>query len=59
VISEVVCPSRSAGGLHNVASRLGHTQLKTTNRYVHAVDQAERQAANTLELILGGKRETG
>lgn len=41
--------------IKNVASRLGHTQLKTTNRYVHAVDQAERQAANTLELILGGK----
>ena len=41
--------------IKNVASRLGHTQLKTTNRYVHAVDQAERDAANTLELILGGR----
>ena len=40
--------------IKNVAARLGHTQLKTTNRYVHAVEQAERQAANTLELILGG-----
>ncbi len=37
----------------------GHTQLKTTNRYVHAVEQAERQAANTLELLLGGNRKTG
>lgn len=45
--------------IKNVASRLGHTQLKTTNRYVHAVEQAERQAANTLELILGGRRKTG
>ncbi len=41
------------------AYRLGHTRLKTTNRYVHAVDQAERDAANTLELILGGNRKTG
>ena len=41
--------------IKNVASRLGHTQLKTTNRYVHAVDQAERDAANTLEIILGGR----
>lgn len=45
--------------IKNVATRLGHTQLKTTNRYVHAVEQAERQAANTLELILGGSRKTG
>lgn len=45
--------------IKNVASRLGHTQLKTTNRYVHAVEQAERQAANTLEIILGGNRKTG
>ena len=45
--------------IKNVASRLGHTQLKTTNRYVHAVEQAERDAANTLELILGGNRKTG
>ena len=29
--------------IKNVATRLGHTQLKTTNRYVHAVEQAERQ----------------
>ena len=45
--------------IKNVAARLGHTQLKTTNRYVHAVEQAERQAANTLELLLGGNRKTG
>lgn len=45
--------------IKNVATRLGHTQLKTTNRYVHAVEQVERQAANTLELILGGRRKTG
>ena len=38
--------------IKNVASRLGHTQLKTTNRYVHAVEQAEREAANTFEALL-------
>ena len=38
--------------IKNVASRLGHTQLKTTNRYVHAVEQAEREAANTFEILL-------
>ena len=39
--------------IKNVAARLGHTQLKTTNRYVHAVEQAERDAANTFETLLG------
>ena len=42
--------------IKNIATRLGYTRLETINRYVHAVDQAERQAANTLELILGGKQ---
>ena len=41
--------------IKNVATRLGHTQLKTTNRYVHAVEQAERDADNTLEIILRRK----
>ena len=38
--------------IKNVSERLGHAQLKTTNRYVHAVEQAEREAANTLEMLL-------
>ena len=42
--------------IKNVATRLGHTQLKTTNRYVHAVEQAERDAANTFENLLGKPR---
>lgn len=37
--------------IKNVASRLGHTQLKTTNRYVHAVEQADKEAANTFETM--------
>ena len=43
--------------IKNVASRLGHAQLKTTNRYVHAVEEADRHAANTLETILNTNRK--
>lgn len=35
--------------IKNVASRLGHAQLKTTNRYVHALDAADMEAANKFE----------
>lgn len=37
--------------IKNVASRLGHSQIKTTNRYVHAIEAADRQAANTFEAM--------
>lgn len=43
--------------IKNVASRLGHAQLKTTNRYVHAVEQAEKEAANTFETLLNTNRK--
>lgn len=43
--------------IKNVASRLGHAQLKTTNRYVHAVEQAEKEAANTFETLLNANRK--
>ena len=43
--------------IKNVATRLGHSQLKTTNRYVHAVEQAEREAANTFETLLNTNRK--
>lgn len=43
--------------IKNVAARLGHAQLKTTNRYVHAVEEAEKEAANTLETLLNTKRK--
>ena len=42
--------------IKNVAARLGHAQLKTTNRYVHAVEQAERDAANTFETLLNANQ---
>lgn len=37
--------------IKNVATRLGHAQLKTTNRYVHAIEQAEVDAADTFERL--------
>lgn len=37
--------------IKNVMTRLGHAQLKTTNRYVHAVEQAEVEAAETFERL--------
>lgn len=43
--------------IKNVAARLGHAQLKTTNRYVHAVEQAERDAADTFENLLHPKKD--
>ncbi len=43
--------------IKNVAQRLGHSQLKTTDRYVHAVEQAERKAVNTLESIFNSNRK--
>lgn len=43
--------------IKNVAARLGHAQLKTTNRYVHAVEQAEKEAANTFENLFNTNRK--
>ncbi len=43
--------------IKNVAARLGHAQLKTTNRYVHAIEEAEKEAANTLEAVLNINRK--
>lgn len=36
--------------IKTVASRLGHSQMKTTDRYVHAIEEADRQASD----VLGG-----
>lgn len=43
--------------IKNVAARLGHSQLKTTNRYVHAVEQAECEAADTFEKLFHTKQK--
>jgi integrase len=42
----------SGTNIKNVASRLGHTQLSTTNRYVHALRDADEAAAKTFEALI-------
>ncbi len=45
--------------IKSVASRLGHTQLSTTNRYVHALRDADEEAAKTFEgLVISPQEET-
>ena len=39
-----------------VGARLGHSQLKTTDRYLHALEETERQAANVFGDILTTKK---
>ena len=38
----------SGVNIKTVASRLGHSQMKTTDRYVHAIEEADRQASDAL-----------
>ena len=38
-------------GIYEVANLLGHTQLKTTQRYAHLADQTLREAVNTVPLV--------
>ena len=42
----------SGTNIKTVASRLGHTQLSTTNRYVHALRDADEAAAQTFESLV-------
>ena len=42
----------SGTNIKNVASRLGHTQLSTTNRYLHAVEEIDVLAAKTFDEII-------
>lgn len=39
----------------NVSSRLGHTDINMTNRYLHAVEKADREAADYLESFVQSK----
>lgn len=41
----------NGANIKTVASRLGHSQLKTTDRYVHALQDADQAAAQTFETI--------
>ena len=34
--------------IKTVGERLGHSQMKTTNRYVHALEETNRRAADKL-----------
>ena len=45
----------SGTNIKTVASRLGHTQLSTTNRYVHALRDADEAAAQTFENLVKPK----
>jgi integrase len=43
----------SGTNIKEVGSRLGHIQLSTTNRYIHAVTEADKAAADILGDMLG------
>jgi len=47
----------SGADIKTVASRLGHTQLSTTNRYVHALRDADEAAAQTFENLINSPPE--
>ena len=42
----------SGANIKNVSARLGHAQITTTNRYVHAIEEADRMAGDTLGNIV-------
>lgn len=43
----------SGENIKSVSARLGHKQLSTTNRYVHALHSADKAAAETFENLFG------
>ena len=42
----------SGVNLQQVKSRLGHSNLATTQRYLHAIKDADTEAANALQAML-------
>ena len=38
----------NGANIKQVAARLGHSQLSTTNRYLHAIQEADRTIADSL-----------
>ena len=38
----------NGANIKQVATRLGHSQLSTTNRYLHAIQEADRTIADSL-----------
>ena len=45
--------------IKTVASRLGHTQLSTVNRYVHALEEADRAAVSAFDFLRQGAASSG
>ncbi len=48
----------SGTNIKTVSSRLGHASIVTTNRYVHAMTEADKTAAETLEQKLNFRKGT-
>ncbi|MEG1868897.1 MAG: tyrosine-type recombinase/integrase [Clostridiales bacterium] len=48
----------SGTNIKTVASRLGHTQLSTTNRYVHSLESADKVASNTFDDMFSPKEKS-
>ena len=42
----------SGTDIKTVSARLGHTDISTTNRYVHAISESDKKAAKTFDAIL-------
>ncbi len=42
----------SGVNIKTVSSRLGHSQMKTTDRYVHAIEEADKQASDLIGTVL-------
>ena len=49
----------SGANIKEVSSRLGHSQLSTTNRYLHAVAEADKAAAQTFEDMFSKQDKNG
>jgi integrase len=50
-----------AGGadLKTVMDRLGHAQITTTQKYLHALEEADRSSLDALDLIRNRSRKPG
>ena len=42
----------TGANIKQVAARLGHSQLSTTNRYVHAIQEVDRTLADSMGITL-------
>ena len=49
----------SGTDIYTVSKMLGHREIKTTQRYMHIIDQKKVEAANTIRLKLESKKDGG